>query len=143
MSTTEEQNKTIDETIKKIKESLKRPSTPTPEPREEKVYEPDPQSVYIDKKIKKIKESLKRPSTPTPEPREEKVYEPDPQSVYIDKKIKEIKDSLYGKQKERNLITLIEEEEVIIQFLTKRLEKAKSRKEDLEEKLECLRYISN
>ena len=107
MTTTEEQNKTIDETIKKIKESLKRPSTPTPEPREENVYEPDPQSVYIDKTIKKIK------------------------------------DSLYGKQEERNLITLIEEEEVIIQFLTKRLEKAKSRKEDLEEKLECLRYTSN
>ena len=36
MTTTEEQNKTIDETIKEIEESLKRPSTPTPEPREKK-----------------------------------------------------------------------------------------------------------
>ena len=65
------------------------------------------------------------------------------QNKTIDEAIKEVEDKLYGKQEERNLITLIEEEEVIIQFLTKRLEKAKSRKEDLEEKLECLRYISN
>ena len=98
------------------------------------------QSKYIDESIKYLEENLCRPPTPTPEPREKKVYEPDPQSVWIDEQLKEIEDSLYGKQEERNLITLIEEEEVIIQFLTKRLEKAKSRKEDLEEKLEYLRF---
>ena len=115
MTTIEEQNKIIDEGIKEIEEILNRPISP-PEPREEKTYEPDPQSVWIDEQIKEIEDGL---------------YNPTPKVPSIDE------------QKKRNLLTLINDKETVIEFLTKQLEEVKKEKLDLEEKLECLRYTSN
>ena len=76
----------------------------------------------------------------------------DERSKYIDKQIKELKDVIYNptqkvslihKERESNLLTLINEKETIMYFLTEQLEKVEKEKADLEEKLECLRYTSN
>ena len=70
----------------------------------------------------------------------------------IDEQNKGLKDILYNptpkisliyEQRRKNLLTLINEKETIMYFLTKQLEEVEKEKADLEEKLECLRYTSN
>ena len=53
------------------------------------------------------------------------------------------KEEPYHKKEKKKLLTLIDEQETIIQFLTKQLEKVEKEKVDLEEKLECLRCVYN
>ena len=58
------------------------------------------------------------------------------------RKDEKIKPKPYHKKEEKKLLILIDEQETIIQFLTKQLEEANNKKLDLEYKLECHRYLS-
>ena len=105
------------------------------------------QEKTIDEQIKELQEQICKEPETTEEQTSNLPVQSCPLSDRIDEQIKDLKDSLLNdrikesnKKQEKKLLIQIDNKETIIDFLTEQLEIAKKEKDELEEKLECLRY---
>ena len=140
--------KTIDEQIKELQEqvdsSIKMPTQGI----KDSLYNPTPKPSSLEKEIDEMIDSLQKQLNT--------YQEPPSQTEQIDAQIKSLQEQIdiveetpqqqteekeIYKKEEKKLVIQLMEQETIIEYLSKQLEDTQKRKEDLEEKLKCLRYV--